>query len=70
MTSAFLNVDKNDMKRLGVEAGVTGLLGAVAVVTAYFSGHDVGTSGPIIVWVLAMATSFLKKLMTDNTVAK
>lgn len=69
-TSTFLNLDKTDMIHLAKEAGLTGALGVVTVVAAYASGHDLGTAAPIVIWLLGMLTSAIKKALTDNTPAK
>lgn len=65
-TSSFLEINKADLKHLAVEAALTGALGAIGVITAYLSGHDVGTLGPVLVMGTSLLASLLKKLLTNH----
>jgi len=67
MGSGFLKLDKSDMKHLALEAALTAALGALTVFGAYASGHDIGTAGPFIMYLVGMASSAIKKALTDNT---
>ena len=69
MTSAFGKLDKNDLKRLGIEAAVAAGIAAVGVIGAYATNHmdDLGITAPVVIYLSGLAISTLKKLLTDNT---
>lgn len=64
--SGYLSLDKVDFKHLAVEAGLSALFAAVGVGVAYLSGHPIGTVTPALIWALTVASSALKKALTDN----
>lgn len=59
-------VDRYDLRKVAVGAGIAAAGAVLAYVTEWLSGQDLGDWGPLVGAVMAVLANFLRKLATDT----